>query len=109
MATAADSVAVKIPKRMPPRIITGVPSARMARLKFCHIWSIEKRVAAPYPFFQEINVPTPMSEMPINTPGKIPPAKRIKSDRIKISAVMVSSLYFTQQKGNAVKHENEAA
>jgi hypothetical protein len=36
-------------------------------------------------------------------------AKRRKRDRTKISDVMISSLYFTQQECDAVNHENEAA
>jgi len=35
--------------------------------------------------------------------------KRKRSDKIKISAVTVNPFYFTEEKGQAVNHKNEAA
>jgi hypothetical protein len=69
-------VAVKIPNKMPPRIIKGAPNAKIALLNRCQTSFRAKAVVAAYPFLREMTVATPMRDMPMRMPGRIPPAKR---------------------------------
>jgi len=70
-------VAVKIPVRIPPRMIIGAPSARVACLNVHHISFTENRVSGAYPFFQEIHVETVINDIPMRRPGRMPAAKSL--------------------------------
>ena len=67
-------MAVKTPKRMPPKIIIGAPSARIALLNVRHTCFKEKATVAAYPLLREIAVATTIRDIPIKIPGRMPPA-----------------------------------
>ena len=58
----------------------GVPKARKDFLKVSHTSPQEKTLAAPYPFFLEVNEATMIKLAPISTPGMMPPAKSLPTD-----------------------------
>ncbi len=89
-ATAADSVAVKIPPIIPPTMINGTPRAHIASFRlFANLAKLNSLKSSETSNFLDLNDTRAIREKPIRIPGKMPAINILPTDTFAIKAKMI--------------------